>query len=132
MKKSDVFVYISGKYTGQDLFDTEQNIAVAKKVAIELANRKIKFFCPHTHSARFCCYCPNVEKDFWMDLDLAVVKRLTNCMVMVGDSIEGEMIPISNWKNSKGAIREKELALSLEQPVFDNLNNFFKWYKELK
>ena len=49
VKKSDVYVYIAGKYTDKTMVQTEQNILDAKKIAIECANRHIKFFCPHTH-----------------------------------------------------------------------------------
>ena len=121
MTKDEVFVYISGQYIGGDLFETEANIAKAKDLAIQLARRGIKFFCPHTHSARFCCYCPEVEKDYWMDLDLTVIRELTNCMVMT-----------KGWEKSEGAQLEMQLAAELKQDMFEGMKDFIKWYGGLE
>lgn len=46
--------FIAGPYIGDGTPEVvERNIADAEKVAIELANRGIPFFCPHTHTRHF-------------------------------------------------------------------------------
>ena len=121
MKKSDVFVYIAGKYSDDTMLQTEQHVLDAQALAINCANNNIKFFCPHTHSKFFDFYVPNVSWEYWMGLDLHIIENLTNCMLLV-----------HNYADSKGAITEMQKARDLKYPLFFEWHRFFEWYIALE
>ena len=121
MKKSEVFVYIAGKYSDVDMLSTEANVAEALKLAISCAKVDIPYFCPHAHSRLMDYYAPNVPWQYWMDCDLIIIKKLCNCMLMV-----------SNYTDSTGADIEKTKAEELNYPVFYTFKDFLEWYNALE
>ena len=121
MKKSEVFVYIAGKYSDEDMLRTEKNVAEALELAIACAKADIPYFCPHTHSRLMDYYAPNVTWEYWMKCDFVIIEKLCNCMLMV-----------PNWVNSKGAKMEEEKAKELEYPVFYTWDDFKAWYDALE
>ena len=121
MKKSDVFVYIAGKYTDKDMLNTELNIAKAQEIAIFMANNNVFYFCPHTHSRLMDYYAPEVSWKYWMAVDIKVIEDLCNCLIMV-----------DNYQDSKGSLLEEAKAIELGYPVFYSVKEFFNWYRKLK
>jgi len=121
MKKSDVFVYIAGKYTDEDMLSTELNIAEAQKLAIQCAKLGIHYFCPHTHSRLMDYYAPEVPYEYWMTSGMRTLSSLCNCVLMV-----------SNYKDSKGSKEEEMKAKDLGYPIFYSLNDLKKWYSLLE
>ena len=121
MKKSEVFVYISGKYTDEDMLSTEKHIAAAQELAIDLAKADILYFCPHTHSRLMDFYVPEVTWEYWMRCDLTIIKKLCNCMIMV-----------YNYDSSKGALMESDQAAKLGHPIFLTFEEFMDWYNNLE
>lgn len=121
MKKSDVIVYISGKYSDKDMLSTEKHVITAKEVAIKVAKLNVPFFSPHTHSKFMDFYAPEVSWDYWMDLDILVIEKFTNCIIM-----------LDNYKDSKGALIEEAKAKELNQPVFYSFEDFANWYSQLE
>ena len=121
MKKSDVFVYIAGKYTATDLLSVELNVSKAQELAITCAKEDILYFCPHTHSRLMDFYVPEVTWEYWMRCDMKVISTLCNCMLM-----------ISNYKDSKGALLEEKKAKELGYPIFYNIDDFLTWYSNLE
>ena len=120
-KKSDVYVYIAGKYTDETMIQVEQNILDAKRIAIECANRYIKFFCPHTHTAHFGEYSQNVSWQYYMNLCEPILRNVCNVVVMV-----------PNWKDSDGAKYELAVARKSGHMCFLTVGQFFEWYKTLQ
>ncbi|MHA1833409.1 MAG: DUF4406 domain-containing protein [Candidatus Baldrarchaeia archaeon] len=120
-KKADVFVYVAGKYSDKTVLKTERHVLDALELSIKCAAHGIHFFCPHTHSKFFDLYAPQVSWAYWMDLDIRVIEKLINCMLMV-----------HNYENSKGAKLEEATAKDLGYPVFYNFNDFITWYNTLE
>ena len=121
VKKSDVFVYIAGKYSDSTMLQTEQHVLDASELAIKCSNAGIKFFCPHTHSKFFDFYAPDVSWEYWMNLDFHVIRKLTNCMLMV-----------SNYGDSKGAKMEMQEARDLGHFIFFEFLSLLRWYSDLE
>lgn len=119
MTQSEVYVYIAGKYSADSNLDVEQNILDAKRIAVALAARQVRFFCPHTHSAFFDNYV-NASWDYYMDMYVTAMKKLCNCVIMV-----------HNWENSRGAREEHEIATSLGFPVFYSVTDFLEFFEQL-
>ena len=117
MKKSDVYVYIAGKYTDKTMVQIEQHILDAKKIAVECANRHIKFFCPHTHTAHFGEYSLNTSWQYYMDLSEPILRNVCNVIVMV-----------PNWEDSEGAKYELGIAQAIGHAHFLDVDHFFRWY----
>lgn len=119
-RKDDVYVYIAGKYTDKTSALITKNINVAKKMAIKCANKNIKFFCPHTHTAHFGEYSQNTSWQYYMDLCEPILRKVCNVIVMA-----------PNWKESKGAKYEFEIASMEGYMIFISVDEFFKWYDTL-
>lgn len=121
MLKADICAYISGKYSSDCLRGTENNIKKAEEVAILLAQKQIKYFCPHTHSRLMDFYAPEASWDYWMELDLHFIGCTCNCMIM-----------LDNWQDSKGATLEYNHAKELGLPIFFSFDDFMSWYNLLQ
>jgi len=119
-RKSDVYVYIAGKYTDDTVFQVERHILAARKIAVECANRGIKFFCPHTHTAHFDTYSQNKSWQYYMDLCTPILYNVCNSIVMV-----------ANWEDSAGAKYELAAARNIGHMSFLSSKEFFKWYETL-
>ncbi len=107
-----MIIYISGKYTTGDI---NENIAEARKVAIQLWGNGFTVICPHLNTANFEKDCKATYDDYIKgDLDI-----LTKCDVIL-------MLP--SWNESNGAKIEMEYALDNNIPVFIwvNIHKFKK------
>lgn len=96
-----MLVYIAGKYSG----DTETNIKEARKVAIILWEMGHAVICPHLNTA-------NMEKDCKASYENYMAGDFN--MICRCDAI----VMLENWKDSEGAKREHDYALSLDIPVY--------------
>ena len=91
-----MLIYVAGKYTG----DVNKNIASARNVAIALWEIGHAVICPHLNSAHMEEDC-KADYETYMRGDFNMISRC-DALVMV-----------ENWKDSSGAKREHEYALSL-------------------
>ena len=119
-RKFDVYVYIAGKYTDKTIEQIENHINAARKIAIVCANRNIKFFCPHTHTSHFGADSQNTSWQYYMDLCAPILRDVCNVIVMV-----------PNWKDSKGARQEFDIALKEGHMRFTTFEKFSEWYETL-
>ena len=96
--------YIAGKYTGKDVI---KNIAIAKSVAIAFWKQSIPVITPHLNTALFEREHGLEDKyDMFLNGCLEIVKRVDFIVLL------------PNFSESKGAIREMELADKLGKPIF--------------
>ena len=102
------------------MLSVELHIAAALRIAIELADKHIPYFCPHMHARLMDFYSSGATYEYWMHCDFIVIEKLCNCMIMAPD-----------YLNSAGAKREKALAVTLGHPIFDTSDQFFDWYNSL-
>ena len=115
---TEPYVYIAGKYHADSMVEIEENILEAKKLAVLCAKNGIRCFCPHMNSAFMNFYAPEAKWNFWMETDRLVIEKLCNCMLMV-----------CNWRSSKGAQVERELATELGYPIFYEFNDLLEYTK---
>jgi len=104
----DVVVYISGKYSGKDYEEIDNNIKKAREAAIKVWELGYTVFCPHLNTIHFEVDC-SCEYEDYLEGDLEFLRR------------SDVLLLLDNWQDSKGAIREKEEALIAQMPIFYNI-----------
>lgn len=110
--KRKLVVYVSGLYSrnnkGEEASIKEviENIHKARKTAIRLWEEGYTVITPHLNTALFGLYwdCKCTYNDY-LEGDLELVRR-SDILYM-----------LKNWGFSKGAIKERELALQLNIPI---------------
>jgi len=95
-------LYISGKYTANSIWETQENIRIAEKYLIKYLNLGYAVHCPHKNTAMLDGI---VGIDTSMNNDLEILKRC-DCIVMLPD-----------WKESKGANIEHSLAQDMHKEI---------------
>jgi hypothetical protein len=96
-----MIIYISGKYSG----DIDNNIALARKVAIEVWERGHVALCPHLNTANFEKDC-KLQYDDYIKGDLLLIEGCQAILMLPG------------WEESQGAQIELEYAEKLGLPVY--------------
>ena len=99
-------LYISGPYTSSNIMGVAINIANARAAALWCAERNIPFFCPHTHTAHFEQYAPNVPVEFYYALDLKIAEVCRGVILLEG------------YEHSYGAQRELEYFRRANKPEY--------------
>jgi hypothetical protein len=90
----DILVYIAGPYSHGG-GTREENVAIARKVALEYWKRGYAVICPHLNTHDFD---PDLSYDEILEGDLEMVKRCD------------KIVMLPDWINSKGARREHDEA----------------------
>jgi Domain of unknown function (DUF4406) len=110
-------VYLAGRYNGNTLAEVAHNIDEARKVALELAKRRIPFLCTILQTAHFDSLLS--ERDpgygYWIQCSLEVVKRCDAIFL------------IPSWQQSNGARKEVESARAHGLPVFQDIEMLTDW-----
>jgi hypothetical protein len=96
-----MIIYISGKYSG----DIDNNIALARKVAIEVWERGHVALCPHLNTAHFEEDC-DCSYDDYIKGDLLLIEGCDAILMLPG------------WQESQGAQVEYEYAEKLGLPMY--------------
>jgi uncharacterized UPF0146 family protein len=96
-----MIVYTAGKYSG----NVDENIANARKVAIELWEMGHAVICPHLNSAHMELDCKATWEDY-LNGDLEIISRMDAIVMLEG------------WEDSKGAKMELDFARKLNIPVY--------------
>ena len=110
-------IYVSGKFTGSSDEEEQENIRLACTYGKELWRIGFAALTPHTNcnllsqEARVL----GLPYEAFLEFDLWILTFF--------DAIF--MLP--NWRDSKGAGRERALALALKIPIFHNLNEAREW-----
>lgn len=97
-----MLVYLAGLYTKGNIDD---NITLARKIAIEVWESGLWAITPHLNTAHFEVDCKATYEDY-MQGDLCMVSRCDAIIMLPG------------WDQSSGAKRELDLAKSLNIPVY--------------
>ena len=96
-------IYISGQYRNKTIGGTFRNIMHARDVAVKLWNENWIVICPHLNSFLMDGLCPD---NVWLEGDIEILHRC--------DAI----YMLKNWQNSKGAMKELELAKELGLEIY--------------
>jgi hypothetical protein len=100
-------VYIAGPYRASTEWGVKQNIHAAELAAVHVWQLGGVAICPHANTAFFGGVCLD---ETWLAGDLELLARCDGVYALV------------NWRESKGATAEVELAESLGLPVFYQRN----------
>jgi hypothetical protein len=95
-----MIAFIAGKYTGKNEAQVNAHIDVARAAAIRLWELGYTPICPHLNSAHFEDLC-KVEDQVYYEGYLELV-HVSDILVL-----------LPNWKDSRGAVKERDLALDL-------------------
>ena len=95
--------YVAGPYRSETIYDIEQNIQRAKRLAAELWKRGHAVICPHANSAFMDGVC---DDETFLEGGLELLRRSDFVVVLNG------------WESSEGTRKELELAKSLEIPIY--------------
>ena len=104
-----MIVYISGAYSNGD---REENVARARRVAIELLKRGLTPLCPHTHYHNFDH--EGVDYDAIIRADVELLLRCDAVLMLPG------------WQTSNGAKIEHKRAIEEGIPVFYGVEEILK------
>lgn len=99
-------VYLAGPYAQGPAGTQEENIQTASEAAQELWKLGYTVYSPHRNTAFFEEALPELSEKDWLSGHLEMLVR---CDVLV-------LLP--KWLSSSGAREEKDLAVSLNIPVF--------------
>jgi nucleoside 2-deoxyribosyltransferase len=101
-------IYIAGPYRAYlpdgkiNISGVHQNIEEAGKVALKYWQAGNAVICPHKNTAYFDGAAPD---EVWLEGDLEMIRRCDAVVMMKG------------WENSKGSIKEHELAQLLAKEI---------------
>lgn len=93
-------IYVAGCYRSNCEWQLEQFIRQAEDASLRLWKSGWAVICPHKNTAHFGGAL-GIPDNVWLEGGIEILKRC--------DAI----YMLSNWNDSKGAIRERELALKL-------------------
>jgi len=114
--------FVCGPYFDRELPDgsflkKEDNVWMARHVAIELWKRDIAVICPHLNT-----------QDFETEVsDDSVFVR--GYLELIRRSID-LMIVLPNWQFSENSCREREEALRFKIPIYNSLDDFLRSREE--
>jgi hypothetical protein len=97
-------IYIAGKYTDPTHNGVWENVERAKQAIPKLYKQGYLPFCPHTMSSFMggsLSSNPVTDYEGWLEIDFAFLRKC-DAIYMLKD-----------WEQSKGAVREHELAKEL-------------------
>jgi hypothetical protein len=95
--------YVAGPYRSETIYDIEQNIQRAKRLAAELWKRGYAVICPHANSGFMDGVC---DDETFLEGELELLRRSDFVVVLNG------------WEGSGGTRKELELAKSLGIPIY--------------
>lgn len=107
-------IYIAGPFRGLNSWDMEQNIRRAEELALAVWLAGAAALCPHANTRFFQNAAPD---QLWLDGDLEMLKRC-DAVILTRD-----------WRRSKGAMVERDVALRSRIPVFDELSDLREWLR---
>ena len=117
------YIYIAGPYTGEfhdhrSYWEIERNINRSLEAATALAKAGVGFFSPHGHSAHFEVIAPEVEPNYWYELDAHFMQMCDAILLLPG------------WERSKGSLEEKRIMESWGKQVLYSLESAIRWTQQ--
>lgn len=103
----DGLVYLSGPITAGHGRTVADNVASALAVFDACLRAGVPAFCPHLGALDETAF--DIDYETWMAYDFAVIDRCT------------AMLMLPHWRESRGALREREYAARLGMPVYESL-----------
>lgn len=106
-------VYIAGRFRGMNAYAVHKNCNAAEDMAYKVWSAGLVALCPHNNTRHFDgCLTDAV----WLTGDLELLKRCD------------AMILVDGWKQSNGALAERDFALACGLPVFEHFVDLIAWH----
>ena len=102
-------VYLSGPITAGHGRSVADNVASALSVYYECIKASIPAFCPQLGALDPSAF--DIDYETWMAYDFAVIDRCTG------------MLMLPNWRQSAGAVREREYAEGIDMPIWERIED---------
>ena len=103
--------YFTRKLPNEKFLKQEDNIWMARFVALELWKREIAVICPHLNSQDFETEVS--DDSIFVRGYLEIIRRSIDLMIV-----------LPNWQLSANSCREREEALRFKIPVYNTLDDF--------
>lgn len=112
-------IYIAGPYTAPTRWEQELRVRDAEYAMVDIARAGAMPICPHT----MCRFLDGVRDwNFWME----------GCVDTL-DAVHksgGAVLMLPDWKSSRGAQLEHELATLWGMTILDSLDHARRWIRE--
>lgn len=108
-------VYVAGKFRGANAWEVAENVRVAERVGMEVAQAGAMPMIPHANTAHFD---GTMDDQFWLDGTMELLRRC-DAVALAG-----------NWRASGGACMEKDEAHRLGIPVFFSIHELRHWLRD--
>jgi hypothetical protein len=109
-------IYVAGKYSDNNVVDVLKNIGMGERVCADLFVAGYAPFCPW-HDKSYVMLNPELEFSVQQFYDYSIA------WLKVSDA----MFLLPNWKESKGTLKEIEIAKEQGIPVFETIDELDKW-----
>jgi len=111
-------VYVAGAYSADNVLDVLKNIGRGEEVSAELFLLGFAPFCPwHDKSYVILNWRLNYTVQQFYDYSIAWLE------------VSDAMFLVEGWEDSKGTLKEIEIAKELGIPVFENICDLVDWDK---
>jgi hypothetical protein len=111
-----VLVYISGPITPKEEFMAEENVIEGLKMHLKLTEMGIPSHCPMLVGGYPSAWL--VDWEDWIALDFAIINRCTHVLLL------------PRWLTSKGALEERDYAITKGIPIAESLDELVKMLEE--
>jgi len=108
-------IYIAGAYSAPTLAEVTRHVDQTRKMALELAERRIPFLSTVLQTAHFELLLGRQDPEHWIAVSLEILRRCDAIFLVPG------------WQKSKGAKLERETALARGMPVFEDIEMLAEW-----
>ncbi|NET30679.1 MAG: DUF1937 family protein [Cyanothece sp. SIO1E1] len=120
-------VYVAGAYSDDNVLGVLKNIGRGQRFSAQLFRRGYAPFCPwHDKSYVIDGYMDDFSVQQFYDYSMTWLK-CCDCLLTV-PNIPG----LKNWEQSKGTLKEIEVAESLNIPVFYTIEDMESWVRAYK
>jgi len=102
-----MLLYLAGPYRGA----VQENIARARRIAVEVWEAGHVALCPHLNTAHFDVLCTGVPDDAFLRGDCLLIRAVA--------AVGGGMLMLPSWRSSAGALDEFGLARRLDMRIWE-------------
>jgi hypothetical protein len=119
MNNYNIKVYIAGAYSADNVIDILKNIGRGEKLAAEIFNCGFSPFCPWFDKS-FIIHEPESDYKVEQFYEYSIAWLLVSDCLLLADG----------WENSKGTLKEIEIAKEMKKPIYYNIIELLDNYQK--